>query len=200
MAGLYTVTIVNGGCSTTYTVSVVVNQATASASSNSPLCSSKSLNLSATGGGTYSWSGPNSFTNTNQNPIITNAQPLNTGIYSVTVTSTNGCTATATTSVVISQTPIVGVQSNSPTCSGGSLNLSASGGLTYSWSGPGAFTSTDQNPVRVNVTTSMSGVYSVTVQGNGSCTSSSTISVVINPNPTVTATSNGQCVAVEVLV
>ncbi|MFN8353219.1 MAG: hypothetical protein U0Y10_02130 [Spirosomataceae bacterium] len=56
MAGVYTVTILNGGCSATYTVSVVVNQATASASSNSPVCSGNSLNLSATGGGSsYSW-------------------------------------------------------------------------------------------------------------------------------------------------
>jgi len=57
---------------------------------------------------TYSWTGPNGFTSTSQNPPIVNAQQNNAGVYTVTGTS-NGCTGTATTTVVINAIPATGL-------------------------------------------------------------------------------------------
>ncbi|MFN8353215.1 MAG: hypothetical protein U0Y10_02110 [Spirosomataceae bacterium] len=58
MSGVYSVTVSSSGCSASATVSVVVNQVGASASSNSPVCAGGSINLNASTGGTsYSWSG-----------------------------------------------------------------------------------------------------------------------------------------------
>src|SRR5207302_8308307 len=56
---------------------------------------------SAVPGGTYSWTGPNAFTSSLQNPTIASATTAMSGTYSVTV-AVNGCTSAAgTTSVKI---------------------------------------------------------------------------------------------------
>ena len=79
------------------TFSVTVNPTPAApvAGSNSTVCSGQTLSLTASSTGTtYSWSGPNSFTSTSQNPIIGGVTTLASGTYSVTAT-TSGCTSTA---------------------------------------------------------------------------------------------------------
>lgn len=63
-----------------------------SVSSNSPVCVSKDINLYATGGSSYSWTGPNGFTSNLQNPTISNATISNNGVYYCTIYgSTTGC-------------------------------------------------------------------------------------------------------------
>jgi hypothetical protein len=49
------------------------------------------LQFNATGGGTYSWTGPNGFTSIIANPTKANAQLTDTGWYTVTVTDSGGC-------------------------------------------------------------------------------------------------------------
>lgn len=171
--------------------------ATPTAGSNGPLCSGTTLNLTAssiTSGVTYSWSGPNSFTNTSQNPNITNITTAGAGTYSVTA-SLAGCTSSAgTVAVVINQTPVQPTAtSNSPICSGSTLTLNASSttsGVSYAWSGSNSFTSAVQSPSIINATAAASGTYSVTAT-LGSCTSTAgTASVTVKPTPAIgTATS-----------
>jgi hypothetical protein len=50
-----------------------------------------------TGTYTYTWSGPMSFSSTAQNPSRPNASVGMSGLYKVTVTDANGCTASAST-------------------------------------------------------------------------------------------------------
>jgi hypothetical protein len=52
-------------------------------SSNAPLCGNANLTLelTATGGTTYAWKGPNSFTSTQQKPNIKNVNWKNRGVY-----------------------------------------------------------------------------------------------------------------------
>ncbi|WP_343618202.1 T9SS type B sorting domain-containing protein [Flavobacterium sp.] len=69
--------------------------------SNSPVCIGKTLELKASGGTTYLWTGPNGFTSTDQNPTITNASTLNSGEYSCLITGTGGCDDTKKVNVVI---------------------------------------------------------------------------------------------------
>jgi uncharacterized repeat protein (TIGR03803 family) len=74
-----------------------------------------------------------------------------------------------------------------PVCEGATLHLTATGGSSYSWTGPNNFTSTQQNPVIQNATVNRSGTYTVTVTNSGNTATASTV-VTINPKPTLTYT------------
>jgi gliding motility-associated-like protein len=198
-AGTYSVIVTVNSCpSAAGTTDVIVNTApvTPTAGSNSPICSGQNIDLTCTtvAGATYSWSGPNGFTSTLQNPSVTNVQSINAGTY--TVIADNGCASSpATTSVVVNATPATPtVTSSSPDCVGQTLALNTPlvAGATYSWSGPNGFTSSLQNPSIPNVQTTDAGTYSVTVTVNGCTSSAGTSNVVINPIPaTPTANNNG---------
>ena len=71
------------------------------------------LTASTVGGATYQWSGPNSFSSTNQNPSIENADANAAGIYSVTAT-VGGCVSTAATTTVTINPPVTTTISNGP--------------------------------------------------------------------------------------
>ncbi|PWK29482.1 hypothetical protein LV89_00323, partial [Arcicella aurantiaca] len=123
-AGVYTVTAIDvNGCEGTTTAQVTVNPVpTPTINANLSICSGATVNLTSSGGGTYAWAGPNSFTSALQNPSITSATTAVTGTYVLTVTGANACTATAQTVVTVNPTPSPTV--NSPTiCSGVSTTL-----------------------------------------------------------------------------
>jgi hypothetical protein len=194
-SGIYSVNATVAGCaSAAGTVNVVVNQtpSTPTITSNAPLCQGQSLFLNGPtlAGATYTWSGPNSFTSSVQNPTISPTTTLDAGTYSLTM-SVLGCTGpTGTINIVINPTPATPVAgSNGPLCAGQTLSLTSTTifGATYSWNGPLSFTSTAQNPVILGTTTSMSGTYTVNVTVAGCGSSSSTVSVLISP-PVATPT------------
>lgn len=91
------------------------------------------------------------------------------------------------------------IKSNSPICIGKTLELKASGGTNYLWTGPNGFTSTDQNPTIINVTPINSGEYTCLITGTGSCDGTKKITVVIGdseaPVPTILTlpTITGDC-------
>ncbi|MFN5543693.1 MAG: T9SS type A sorting domain-containing protein [Bacteroidota bacterium] len=201
MAGSYSVTLTANGCSSpsvSTTVSINNIPSPPTAGSNGPLCAGQSLSLTATSipGATYTWSGPNNFSSTSQNPTRTNVGTIDGGVYSVFAT-VNGCpSTTATISVNITNntpTPVAG--SNAPLCPGQNLQLTASNitGATYSWTGPNSFTSNLQNPVINNVTAGQAGLYSVTATTSGCGTSSpGTVNIAVNTLPAApTASNNG---------
>ena len=110
---------------------------TVGASNNGPVCEGGSLTLTATGGTSYVWSGPNSFSSTANPAIINPASLAAAGLYSVTVTDGNGCSNTATTNVVINPTVVVGAtliaQGGTNVCSGTTVTFEATatgGGTT----------------------------------------------------------------------
>ncbi|MCF6130412.1 PKD domain-containing protein [Flavobacterium sp. AS60] len=114
-------------------VTITINPTpTATPSSNSPVCSGTTLNLSSgapVANTTYSWTGPNSFASSDQNPSFS-ALIASAGTYSLVVT-TNGCpSAAATTTVSINQSPsAVTVNASASTvCYGSAVTLSATGG------------------------------------------------------------------------
>ena len=163
--GVYTVTASLSACaaaSGTALVSqdkttqpVTVNNATLS-------CLKPIVSLTALVGGqvttlAVSWKGPNGYTST-QNPISVSLP----GTYSATVTFANGCTAVSTGGTVTqgaSTTPAVEAFGGVKLCNTCSVTLVAiASGVSFYWTGPGNYTSTQQNPVVTLV-----GNYTVTV-------------------------------------
>jgi hypothetical protein len=157
--------------------------------SNSPLCIGDSIRLGATDTGiitSYSWTGPLNFKSAVQNPILKSTTLSNAGQYIVTVW-TYGCKTKDTTNVVILSAPVKPtVTSNSPICPGDTMKLtsSSSSSVSYNWTGPNNFVSTNQNPIVLNASTNLAGNYTVTVSWTtNTCVSKDSISVTIKPLP-----------------
>ena len=77
------------------------------------------------------------------------------------------------------------VNNEGPYCVGETIHLSAQGqaGATYSWTGPGNFSSNQQNPTINNCTMAHAGTYTCTITV-GTASNSATTEVVIYPQPT----------------
>jgi hypothetical protein len=117
-AGTYTVTVTDAnGCGTAGAATLAINPAPASptAANNGPVLAGMTLDLTAStvDGTTYSWTGPNGFTSTNQNLSILNAPAAASGTYVVTVTDSNGCTAAGSTTAVVMAMRITSITTQS---------------------------------------------------------------------------------------
>jgi len=174
----YTVTVSNGSCSDTATVSVTVKPSpTATIVGNNSLCNGQSTTLTASGGGTYAWNPGGQTTNS------LSVSPATNTSYTVIVTSANGCTASSISTVTVTPVPTAVISPNITLCSGNATTLTASGGTTYVWN-PGGQTNSS-----IVVNPSSSSNYSVTV-ANGNCTSTASTSITVNPTPTANAGAN----------
>ena len=74
------------------------------------------------------------------------------------------------------------ITSNSPVCTHSVIQLNATGGTTYNWTGPNGFNSTQQNPTIPNATATNAGTYICQVSGSGVCDGSFTVNVVVGDN------------------
>ena len=187
----------NGCTSDTVHLGVIVDSTpeVPTVSNTSPVCTGFDINFTgytATAGATYHWSGPPPFSSTLQDPTITNATTVESGTYTLTVTLVTpnlpaGCSSSATTNVVVNQTPgMPTVSNNGPVCEGGLLVLSSvatPGSGTYYWTGPNSFTSAVEYPQINNVSLAANGVYSVYEVLNGCVSPTASTTVVINHTP-----------------
>lgn len=162
--------------------------------SNSPVCAGSNLTLfiSPATNATYTWNGPNSYSSSSNSNSIANSTTVMSGDYYVTVAQ-YGCISTDTLSVTVKPLPAKPVaNNNSPLCAGDSLHLSSTsstGGVSYSWAGPGGFTSVAQDTSIANSSTTMSGDYIVTANLNG-CNRKDTTTVLVKPLPAAVTLSN----------
>ncbi len=197
-AGTYNLQVKDGnGCSNNFGPYSISNPGapaapTASATAAS-ICTGQTISLHASSpsGGAYSWSGPNSFTATAQNPTLAGATPAMGGVYSVFMTAA-GCSGPATNvTVTVNALPIPGASSSQTVyCAGNLINLFASSATTYTWSGPGSFASNNQNPSITSASVASAGVYTLQVTNASGCSGVTTVSIGINANPAATATAN----------
>jgi gliding motility-associated-like protein len=196
MNGAYNLTVVSApGCTSSAVANVTVfTNPTPTLTSNTPICATKTLNLSGLGATTYSWQGPNAFTSALQNPSITNASSLASGFYTLTgILLPTGCSTKVTSSITVWPLPLPVISSNNTLCVGKTLFLSTSGGTAYAWSGPNAFVSTAQNPSITGIVAANAGTYSLTITNINGCQTSTTTNLAVNNNPTVAATGATVC-------
>jgi hypothetical protein len=183
-AGTYTVTVTDGnGCS--LTSGVTISQPSSNnptASNNGPICIGSDITLTASSGVSYAWSGPYSYSSTDQIATAPTTSYLlseaGAQVYSVVITYANGCTETASTTVVLNDCsctpPTLSASTTNVLCKNdatGSINLTITGGVApYSivWSN-GATTE--------DVSALVAGTYKVVVTENGGCKDSLTITI-----------------------
>jgi len=159
------------------------------AMANQTVCDGDILTLTASGGASYIWSGPN-LPPTAQNPlIINNTTPSNAGTYTVQVTSDKGCAAPPVQTVVnVVPRVTAGISGDTSLCAGGSAMLLASGGLYYKWSPSTGLNHDDiSNPVASPLQTTK---YSVSISNGGCADSTKSVTVTVNQNPRANAGSD----------
>ena len=180
-SGNYTVTVTNSnGCSATSSPTVVNVLAAPTAviypGTNVSICAGSTVTLSTGTASSFAWS------NGANTPTITVGA---NGTHTVTLTGSNGCTATsAVTTIAVNPIPVATITAAGSTniCSGTSVNLTASTADSYLWSN-GATTQT--------IAASLAGTYTVTVTTAGCSATSSGTSINVNPAPSAMVTASG---------
>ena len=144
----------------------------------------------------YLWTGPNGFTSTSQNPVISDVINTNSGTYNVTIAGGNGCGSTGTTNASISAIPADPVSNgNVAVCAGlplSPISVTVPAGVVVKWfanpiGGSVLFTGTSFTP-------SAAGTYyaEASNQTSGcSNTDRTPVSLTVNPLPAATATAAG---------
>jgi len=185
----YTVTGINGTCTSNDTVSITVGNlvVTATASSSS-ICTGGSTTLTAGGAVNYTWSPATGLNISTGSPVT--ATPTVTTTYSLLGTSGSGNCADSTTVVItVNPTPTLSVSAGSPLiCSGGSgTTVTATGATAYTWNpASGVTCSTCANTI---ANPASNTTFTVTGTNSFGCNSSDTISIQVD-QPNFIATSS----------
>ena len=163
--GQYMVTATNAqGCSATASSYVTVNALPVpTISGNTSICQGTTTMLTANGGTSYLWS--NSSTSTS-------ISVGTAGMYTVTATNAQGCSAAASTYVTVNALPTPTISGNTSICQGETTTLTASGGVSYLW---------NNNSTNASITVSTSGTYRVTATNAQGCTRSVSTYVTVYP-------------------
>ena len=174
--GTYSVTTTNSyGCTATTSATVLVNPIpSVNILAMNTICKDEEVTLTAVAptAATFQW-------NSGQNTAIITVSPNVSSIYTVLVTDENGCTNTGSTQITVNPLPQVIISGQTSICQGDTAYLSASGGVSYSWSN-------GQQGANLNVTTP--GTYIVTATSVSGCSAVAQANVTTNPLPTATVT------------
>lgn len=165
-------------------------------STNSPRCQGDNVFLSVTGGTSAVWAGPNIYSSTSLSNTLLTVGFANAGVYSTTITSVDGCTASATSILAVNPTPTLSV-AGSTVCTTQTMALFANSlaGSSYLWSGPNGFASAVQNPTLASPTINRTGSYTVIVTVPSTCTNTAIaqVSITTPPSLTFSLSSNSLC-------
>lgn len=137
-SGYYVVTVTVNNCTAKDSTFVKVKPLPLPAATNSsPVCTGDTLRFfasSSNGASSYSWTGPDGFYSYYQNATLGKVIMASAGTYTVTV-SLNGCFSTATTNVIVNQTPGAPTTAGAQYCQfDNSIPLTAAGsGGTILW-------------------------------------------------------------------
>ncbi|MCB9319115.1 MAG: T9SS type A sorting domain-containing protein [Lewinellaceae bacterium] len=147
----------------------------------------------------YMWFGPDGFTSSEQNPIVTKP-----GKYNVLVTTTQGCIGQGAIEIKLDQAgPDIELKAPDFGCGSSQVQIDMSvsePNVDILWIGPGGFVSTGEDPI-----IELPGTYHVSVTGAGGCTTKDDITVgtsgnfelelsadtITCPHPAVTITVTG---------
>lgn len=167
--GTYQVTVTDGNnCTATDAVDVVIYDVpVVDLGQDVDQCGGNVALFAANAGATYSWT-------TNETTQIISVS--GSGNYGVTVTNSDGCTASDDVNVTINPVPVVNLGNDLEQC-GGTVQLNAgNAGSSYLWS---------ESSTTASITVSATGTYAVTITTSANCTASDEVDVIIYAQPTV---------------
>ncbi|GMU33727.1 MAG: hypothetical protein HS101_15520 [Planctomycetia bacterium] len=177
---------------------ISIDDTTATASSNSPVCEGDSLTLDGGTTGTlpnspysFSWSGPDGFSSNDEDPEVSaSATSAMAGTYTLTVTNAQGCTFQAMTEVVVNANPACSITTASPVCSGSNNTADGPAGMTtYVWSVIGGSLDMGQGTSQISYTAGAGPTVTIdlTVTDANGCSSSCQEIVTVETAPTADA-------------
>ena len=173
----YEVTVSSGSCTpSSDMVKVTVNELSlANAGPDTAICRGNPVTLTATGGTNYSWSPVTGLSCSNcPNPL---ASPNVTTNYEVTVSNGSCIPSSDMVKVTVNELPLANAGKDTAICSGNSIQLNASGGISYNWNPPAGMNNQNiANPLVEPVTTTD---YIVIVTDINGCGSTDTITVTV---------------------
>lgn len=180
----YIVTGTANGCSSSDTLTIVVNPKPVITVTIDPIsnyiCNGDTAEFIASGAETYVWRKGTTIVSTDSNLIVS---PSQTTSYTVTGTSTEGCTNTLTRSIQVRQRPTVTVQV-SPTdhtvCLGDTARLTANGCANYQWFKGNVPLTFNQI---MNVTPTDNTNYTVIGTAVNGCTDTMSVDILVAPIP-----------------
>jgi hypothetical protein len=143
-------------------------------SSSSHVCKGSTATLSISGGHTYyTWSPSTGLNTTIGNPVIATIDSTIT--YKV-VGDTLGCKDSSTITIIVDTLPNVNIYpSDTSICVGDTVTLTATGGVSYTWSPSTGLNSTTGSTVIAHPTSTT--IYTVVATGSNGCTNSKKIRV-----------------------
>lgn len=169
----YSVTVSDDGCISSDNITInVYTPPVVGYTGDDEICMGEQTLLNGTGAVSYIWSGG-----------INNGMPFtpaSSQTYTVTGTDNNGCTGTATVSLIVYDLPTVGVNGNTEVCQGHPVTLSGTGADTYIW----------DNGVQDGVPFYPQPPYTYLVTGTDShgCSAVYSVTLIVLSNPSVTIT------------
>ncbi len=168
------------GCSKDEVVTVPVNTNSLTVTPATSVCLGESLQMTASGANTYTWS-TGSFFN------ISNITPTSSAVYTVSGTDVHDCVISNVVSVAVNNLPNVSASSDKMNiCKGESVNLSATGATTYTWNtGDVGAAQTYMLPVDVAYT------YFVTGTDANGCSKTAAVTVNVNRCTGIAEQTNG---------
>ena len=180
--GIFNVTLTaqnNYGCTATIVKPVEVYPLPViNAEPDTFICDIDSVTLHASGGTTYQWSPNYNINNTSiDDPLV---QPDVTTVYSVTVTSSNGCVNTDSVTVMITDTVISESGVDTTVCEGSPVQLYANNAVYYAWNpNDGLNNAFVSSPIATPEVTTTYYVKSYI----GSCFDEDTVTITVLPVP-----------------
>jgi gliding motility-associated-like protein len=148
-------------------------------------CLGSDVILSAAGGASYQWTGPNGFTNSGAQLNLSKVQFNNAGIYHLIAVSDKGCRKEDSTDLLVNPVPVVALSGTDHICEGTTTQLHATGGNRYVWSPSIALSSiTTPDPLASPKDTTN---YKVIVYNQYGCTDSARILINVWKKPVANA-------------
>lgn len=176
----YLSAVTDKGCIVVDSVTIIVHPLPdARAGEDTAICRGGSTVLTASGGWSYLWSPAEGLSCTDCPAPV--AAPTVSTMYTILVGSADGCSATDSVRVTVRDLPTIDVGPDARLCAGDGIRLSATVGVSYSWSPAEGLSCTDcRQPFARPLTTTL---YRVMVVDSNGCSAGDSVMIAVLPLP-----------------